>query len=247
MSSAVLRISGCASLCARRFQKLSHSVAVTITVCHMNGSSSRLATCLWTLSHSSGRSLLRFAASISSTASSRRLALGDIRRRDQRQHAAHGVVAAAEPLLGGLRQRLALERRSRLHPRLVGAELHRDVGILEHSAQLLPDRDRPRARRVAREHPVGVELGEDESREGGLEGGQAMTGGRDRIGEDFRFEGHRLGRSPICHRGRTEKPGPARPKRAENRIAASSRDRTPSGDPPAPGRGTPGARRCSRG
>ncbi len=114
----------------------------------------------------------------------------------QTEHVAHRRVARAQPLAFGGQLGLADEWRPGLHARLVGAELDRHVGLLEHAPQLLRDRDRARACRVARKEPVGVELGEDEAGEGRLERGQAIARRRARIGEDFDRKCHRL-RLPI--------------------------------------------------
>lgn len=107
-----------------------------------------------------------------------------LRAGDQAEHAAHGVVAGAQPLALCRLPRLAAECRAGLHAGLVGAELDRHEGALEHPAQLFDDRDRPRAGRVAREDAVRVELGQDEAGEGHLEGREPVPGGRAGVGED---------------------------------------------------------------
>ena len=119
ISSAAARISGCALGAQRSSKKFSHSVALTMTVCHRNGSKSRLSSCLCT-SRSNKRCALR-----------------------------HGGIPRAQPDALCLLREIAGQHVAGRHSGFVLSPLQRNRGIFENALDQLRRRDCARTRAVS--------------------------------------------------------------------------------------------------
>ena len=99
-------------------------------------------------------------------------------------------IARRQPRGLGGPSAVGVQHFTRLHACLVAPPLHRQDRVFAQLLHQLRRRDGARTRRVAREHPVRVELGQHEPREAEHERGEPLPGRVDAVEQDLGVVGH---------------------------------------------------------